>query len=403
MASPARHGKGGVGTKRGRGEQEPAEGNGRGGGSDGGGSIGSCRKGSSGGGGYSGRGGGAAADAGRLYHGMSRSAGAGMGEGEGTRWGAAVALLQLAGAATFGGEEGAGAGVSAGEGASEGAGAGAGEEMSRKESASAAAGTQWDAAATLLQLAGAAGSAGEPRGLVPGPSPNPNAGGHVEVNRAGEEGREGMDGRGSEKRPSKGVLVKGGEAHRCDGTPVEERLRLRRLELRARTKGRMTSPEPPARGTESGSGKVGDASARAVCGGVVGRKRKASAAGAWEAVRAEKVQREVHWARVRAAVCAVLSRARRRERGKGQQRKKRTGHKPGTTTSVAEAAVPQAETSVVRETETANRPKRKCKDIPPGSYAPVKRPRGAPPGRPPGRPPDLPPPSPPTPLTLPLP
>ena len=205
-----------------------------------------------------------------------------------------------------------------------------------------------------------------------------------------------MDGRGSEKRPSKGVLVKGGEAHRCDGTPVEERLRLRRLELRARTKGRMASPEPPARGTESGSGKVGDASARAVCGGVVGRKRKASAAGAWEAVRAEKVQREVHWARVRAAVCAVLSRARRRERGKGQQRKKRTGHKPGTTTSVAEAAVPEAETSVVRETETANRPKRKCKDIPPGSYAPVKRPRGTPPGRPPGRPPDplLPPPPP---------
>ena len=234
-------------------------------------------------------------DAGLLYHDMSRSAGADTGEGEGTRWGAAVALLQLAGAAAFGGGEGAGAGVGAGEGASEGVGAGDGEEMGRKESASAAAGTQWDAAATLQQLAGAAESAGEPRGLVPGPRPGPNAGGHVGVNRAGEEGREGMDGRGSEKRPSKGVLVKGGEAHRCDGTPVEERLRLRRLELRARTKGRMASPEPPARGTESGSGKVGDASARAVCGGVVGRKRKATAAGEAEAARVEKVRREGQW------------------------------------------------------------------------------------------------------------
>ena len=94
--------------------------------------------------------------------------------------------------------------------------------MGRKESAGAAAGTQWDAAAALQQLAGAAGSTGEPRGLVPGPNPNPTAGGHVEVNRAGEEGREGMDGRGSVKRPSKGVLVKGGEAHRCDGTPVDK-------------------------------------------------------------------------------------------------------------------------------------------------------------------------------------
>ena len=176
---------------------------------------------------------------------------------------------------------------------------------------------------------------------------------------AGEDGREATGGRGSVKRPSKGVLVKGGEAHRGDETPVEERLslRLRRLALRARTKDRMTSPEPPARGTESGSGKVGNASAGAVCGGVMGRKRKATAAGEAEAARVEKVRREVQWAQVRAAMCGVLNRAERKQSRRRRKRAKRTSHSPGTTAIVHEDVAP-AEVSEVPERKTANRQKK---------------------------------------------
>ena len=130
---------------------------------------------------------------------------------------------------------------------------------------------------------------------------------------------------------------------------------------------KASSAQQPEQMMGSGRGDEHGAGTGARGGRVAGGKRKATAAGAWEAVRAEKVRREVHWAHVRAAMCAVLHRARRRERGKGQQRKKRTGHTPGTTTVVANEAVVNAEASVVREAKTENRPKRKCKDIPPGT------------------------------------
>ena len=132
---------------------------------------------------------------------------------------------------------------------------------------------------------------------------------------------------------------------------------------------KASSAQQPEQRMGSGRGDEHGAGTGARGGRVAGGKRKATAAGAWEAVRAEKVRREVHWAHVRAAMCAVLHRARRRERGKGQQRKKRTGHTPGTTTIVANEAVVNAEASVVREAKTENRPKRKCKDIPPGTPA----------------------------------
>ena len=172
-----------------------------------------------------------------------------------------------------------------------------------------------------------------------------------------------------------------GERLTVEGATVEERLKLRRAQLRMEVRLKASSAQQPAQMTGSGRGDEHGAGTGARGGRVAGGKRKATAAGAWEAVRAEKVRREVHWAHVRAAMCAVLHRARRRERGKGQQRKKRTGHTPGTTTSVANEAVVNAEASVVREAKTENRPKRKCKDIPPGTYAPVQRIRGAPPGR----------------------
>ena len=85
---------------------------------------------------------------------------------------------------------------------------------------------------------------------------------------------------------------------------VEEKVKLRRLKLRDKAKGKATRAKPPARGTESGLGGVGGASLAFRSGGVAGRKRKSTAAGAAEAERAEKVRREVQWAHVRAAVCA---------------------------------------------------------------------------------------------------
>ena len=180
-------------------------------------------------------------------------------------------------------------------------------------------------------------------------------------------------------RPHERLQGMGAGAHRQEGATVEGRLKLRRAQLRMEVRWKASSAQQPEQRMGSGRGDEHGAGTGARGGRVAGGKRKATAAGAWEAVRAEKVRREVHWAHVRAAMCAVLHRARRRERGKGQQRKKRTGHTPGTTTSVANEAVVNAEASVVREAKTENRPKRKCKDIPPGTYAPVKRIRGAPP------------------------
>ena len=66
-------------------------------------------------------------------------------------------------------------------------------------------------------------------------------------------------------------------------------MKLRRLKLRDKAKGKATRAKPPARGTESGLGGVGGGSLAFRSGGVAGRKRKSTAAGAAEAERAEKV------------------------------------------------------------------------------------------------------------------
>ena len=96
---------------------------------------------------------------------------------------------------------------------------------------------------------------------------------------------------------------------------VEEKVKLRRLKLRDKAKGKATRAKPPARGTESGLGGVGGGSLAFRSGGVVGRKRKSTAAGAAEAERAEKVRREVQWAHVRAAVCGLLGKIECRHQG----------------------------------------------------------------------------------------
>ena len=135
-------------------------------------------------------------------------------------------------------------------------------------------------------------------------------------------------------------------------------------------------------GRSSGTGARG--------GGGAGRKRKASAAGALEAERAEKVRREVQWAHVRAAMCGVLRRAERKKAGRRRAGVKRTRHAPRTAPIVHNAAAPsQVPTVTAQEGIKEKRPKRKCKEVPPGTYAPIKRAKGTPPGRPPDPPPPL--------------
>ena len=119
--------------------------------------------------------------------------------------------------------------------------------------------------------------------------------------------------------------------------------------------------------------------------------RKASAAGALEAERAEKVRREVQWAHVRAAMCGVLRRAGRKKAGRRRASVTRISHAPGTAT-IVHIAVPPSQVQAVTEKEgiKETRPKRKCKEVPPGTYAPMKRAKGTPPGRPPDPPPPKP-------------
>ena len=113
----------------------------------------------------------------------------------------------------------------------------------------------------------------------------------------------------------------------------------------------------------------------------MGGKRKATAASAVETERAEKRRREVQWAHVRAAMCGVLGRVCRKRRGKRREKEQRTSHTPGTATAVHHNVQnPAVAVSRVRET-ACSRPKRGCKDLPPGTYAPVKRFRGTPPGQ----------------------
>ena len=215
------------------------------------------------------------------------------------------------------------------------------------------------AAESLLRLAGGmTARQGEPPHLTPGPSLGATAGWRYGTRLDLEEDRAGEGHGGGFLRPHERLQGMGAGAHRQEGATVEGRLKLRRAQLRMEVRLKASSAQQPEQRMGSGRGDEHGAGTGARGGRVAGGKRKATAAGAWEAVRAEKVRREVHWAHVRAAMCAVLHRARRRERGKGQQRKKRTGHTPGTTTSVANEAVVNAEASVVREAKTENRPKR---------------------------------------------
>ena len=189
----------------------------------------------------------------------------------------------------------------------------------------------------------------------------------------------------------------GDGAHHGSETTVEERIRLRRAKLRVAAREKASSARPPAQGARGGSGGECRLGPGARGGGGTGRKRKAPAAGALEAERAEKVRREVQWAHVRAAMCGVLLRMERKRAGKKRAREKRTGHAPGTAAIVRKVAAPsKVATVTVQEGIMATRPKRKCKEVPPGTYAPAKRAKGTPPGRPP----DV---DPPPPLNPPLP
>ena len=83
--------------------------------------------------------------------------------------------------------------------------------------------------------------------------------------------------------------------------------------------------------------------------------------------------------------------------GKRRAREKRTGHAPGmaaTVRTVAAAPTEAATVVTVQEGIMEKRPKRKCKEVPPGTYAPIKRAKGTPPGRPPDVDPPLNPPTP---------
>jgi len=130
----------------------------------------------------------------------------------------------------------------------------------------------------------------------------------------------------------------GGGTHREDGTTVEEKIRVRRLAIRAEAKAKTSSVQPSVRGAGSGSGGEYSAGTGERGGGGAGRKRKAPAARALEAERAEKVRREVQWAHVRAAMCGVLRRAERKRAGRRRAREKRTSSASGTAPIVHKAA-----------------------------------------------------------------
>ena len=160
------------------------------------------------------------------------------------------------------------------------------------------------------------------------------------------------------------------------------------MKFRAEAKAKASSMQPSVRVAGSGSGGEYSAGTGARGGGGAGRKRKASAAGVLEAERAEKVRREVQWAHVRAAMCGVLRRAGRKKAGMRRASVTRTSHAPGTATIVHNAAAPSQVPAVTeKEGIKEKRPKRKCKEVPPGTYAPMKRAKGTPPGRPPDPPP----------------
>ena len=276
-----------------------------------------------------------------------------------------------------------GAGIGIGDGA--GAWAGAGEDAGW--GAGGGVGALWEAATALLRLASAATRAGGPSWLVPGPIPRSNAGGPDEVGEGYDGGREGKGEGGRMERPESGLQGGGAGVHRSDEATVEEKIKRRRAQLRAAAKQRTTSEQPPVQGAGSGSGGERGSGTGARDGGGAGRKRKASAAGALEAERAEKVRREVQWAHVRAAMCGVLRRAERKKAGRRRASVKRTGHAPGTAPMHSDAAPSQVPTVTVQEEIKEKSPKRKCKEVPPGTYAPIKRAKGMPPGRPPDPPP----------------
>ncbi len=227
---------------------------------------------------------------------------------------------------------GVGIGVGAGEGAD------AGNDARRGEGANTDA--RWEAATALVQLAGAAERAGGTHRLVPGPNPMSNARCPAKVGLRYEEGRVEQGGGGRVERPDSGLQGAGDGAHHGSETTVEERIRLRRAKLRAAAREKASSARPPAQGAGGGSGGECRLGPGARGGGGTGRKRKAPAAGALEAERAEKVRREVQWAHVRAAMCGVLLRTERKRAGKKRAREKRTGHAPGTAAIVRKVAAP---------------------------------------------------------------
>ena len=319
-------------------------------------------------------------------------AGAGMGEARGTasEVDAGVGKAESAGAGMglggcVGAEVGAGSGVDMGE--VTGARASAGEAAGWDEDERAEA--RWEAAVALVQLAGATTRAGSPSHLKPGPDPLPYAGWSVRM-RPGTEGRREETGEGgSVDRPDVGVQWVGGGTHHGHEMTVEEKLRVRRMKFRAAAGAKASSGLPPGPGAGSGSGGEYSAGAGGRGGGGAGRKRKAPAERAFEAERAEKVRREVQWAQVRAAVCGVLRRAARKRAGRRRASGNHTGGTAGTALNANnDAAAPsELETVTVQEGIMENRPKRKCQEVPPGTYAPIKRAKGMPPGRPPDPPP----------------
>ena len=225
--------------------------------------------------------------------------------------------------------------------------------------------------------------------LMPGPNPVPYAGWLVRRRPGTEGGREEKGEGGSVERPDVGVQRVGGGTHHGDETTVEEKLRVRRLEIRAKARVKESSELPPGPRAGSGSGGEYSAGTGGRGGGGAGRKRKAPAERALEAERAEKVRREVQWAQVRAAVCGVLRRAARKRAGRRRASGNHTGGTAGTALNANNDAAAPSElvTVTVQEGIMVNRPKRKCQEVPPGTYAPIKRAKGTPPGRPPDPPP----------------
>jgi len=275
-----------------------------------------------------------------------------------------------------------GSGMTTGVGVGIGVGAGAGADAGNAAGRGAGENTdaRWEAATALVQLAGAAERAGGPPRPVPGPNPMSNARWLATVGLRYKEGRVGQGGGGRVERPDSGLQGAGDGAHRSNEATVEEKLRQRRARLREAAREEESSAQPPAQGAGGGSDCECSLGPGARGGGGAGRKRKAPAAGALEAVRAEKVRREVQWAHVRAAMCGVLLRTERKRAGKKRAREKRTGHSPGTAAIVRRVAAPsQVMTVTVQEGKLEKRSTRKCQEVPPGTYAPVKRAKGTPP------------------------